>query len=364
MRRSTFKNVNFSEIEGTFVSFLYKVFDRSQPLLVINCNFIHRSEKLPLCDYSNPRNGEPWFCVQPKSQTCPRIIDMKFLGKDKNMDFSSICNKYSCQRNVLQYSIKVSAKKAEVADSLNACSADFRHVDSYKRTSGYIEKKQWKPLHCSKTLQSLNGLRDCWKNKILYFFGDSTVRQFFYLASYQLGLKMQGPDNSEVWQQPQIAFDHKFWAITNVTLYYRAHGPPLLNPGPPESRPYISDSIIGIPVGGDGVYVIFNIGAHLFFYHPSVYIHRLRGIKNAILKHHIKFPETKFLLRGLNVVEMTYEWNIYRMELILRKMFENMRNVVFVNLWDVGTVWPLNDYHPDDKVLRQQALLLFKCACS
>ena len=166
-----------------------------------------------------------------------------------------------------------------------------------------------------------------------------------------------------IWQQPKVAHFNGLIRNYNTTLYYRAHGPPLQNPGPSYSRPYISDSITDLPVGGSDVYVVFNIGAHLYRHHPRFYIHRLNGIKQAILLHHAKYPDTKFIVRGLNVVEWNDEWNFYRYEIILRSTFQNMNNVLFLNFWDITTMWPLNDYHPVQKTMDQQALNMFGYIC-
>ena len=171
-------------------------------------------------------------------------------------------------------------------------------------------------------------------------------------------MNAKGPDSIKVWQQPKIARTDPHQA-NNITMYYRAHGPPLRNPGPPNTRPYISDSILGIPVGGQNVLVIFNVGSHLYQHHPSFYIHRIRGIRTAIEEHHKIFPETRFIVRGLNVVEHADEWSIYRLNRLLRETFYKMKNVLFLNLWDLTTVWPLDTYHPDEETLVEEALYMF-----
>ena len=178
------------------------------------------------------------------------------------------------------------------------------------------------------------------------------------LIAGKLKLTIKGSNSNKIWQQPRIAYSGPS-QNHNITMYYRAHGPPLRNPGPPSTRPYISDSILSIAVGGQDVYVIFNVGAHLFQHHPRFYIHRVEGIKKAILEHQKVFPLTRFIVRGLNVVECTDEWNIFRINILLQETFANMTNVMFLNLWDLTTVWQLDDYHPGPKVLDQQALHMF-----
>ena len=107
------------------------------------------------------------------------------------------------------------------------------------------------------------------------------------------------------------------------------------------------------------MYVILNVGAHFFHHHPRFYIHRVEGIKKAILEHQKVFPSTRFIVRGLNVVEFTDEWNIFRINVLLQETFANMTNVMFLNLWDLTTVWQLNNYYPGPAVLDQQALHMF-----
>ena len=282
-------------------------------------------------------------------------------------NFDAICSKYGCRKEIRKTLITVYTRdqkvsvKIQIETNLTWCHEEFSKNRFEKPISGYFLNGKWNTLFCKSTWISLEQAKTCFKNKVIYFIGDSTIRQFFYLFVQTLNLKVIGPDNSVIWQQPKVAYDVD--SSSNTTLYYRAHGPPLLNPGPPNTRPYISDLIADIPVGGDDVYIFFNIGVHLFHYDPNTYIHRLKGIRKAIIKHHQQNPNTKFIIRGLNVVEMVIEWNIFRFEKILFEMFKNLPNVIFLNLWDLTTVWPIDDYHPNIQVLSQQALFLIKFLC-
>ena len=240
---------------------------------------------------------------------------------------------------------------------LPPCSSEFLRPSNSHQVTGYMKNKRWNSLICSHSLTSFQTLPPLLTNKTLYFFGDSTIRQFFSHIAEGLKLTVIGSTSSDIWQQPRIAH-YGSSPNHNITMYYRAHGPPLRNPGPPNTRPYITDSILGIPVGGQDVYVIFNIGVHLFHYHPRFFIHRVEGIKRAILEHQKVFPSTRFIVRGLNVIELPEEWSFCRINVLLRETFAHMKNVMFLNLWDLTTVWRLNDYHPETAALNQEALLM------
>ena len=55
---------------------------------------------------------------------------------------------------------------------------------------------------------------------------------------------------------------------------------------------------------------------------------------------------------------------MFRNDVILKQYFKNMNNVLFVDMRDVTTAWPLfKDVHPSDKILHQEYLLLLSFIC-
>ena len=229
--------------------------------------------------------------------------------------------------------------------------------------TGYFAENKWKSLVCQSnvTNYSFQRIQTCLQNKILYFIGDSTTRQFFHYSVTKLFLNNIGPDAAiTVWQQPRVAFDEN-----NLTMYFRTHGQPLENPGPPYIRPFVSDTISTM-VGGNNVFVVFNIGTHFWDINPKTFMHKLKYIRNAINKHHQKFPDTKFIIKGMNVVEpaSSWDWPLFRYDVILKQYFRNMNNVLFVDMRDLTTVWPLiKNVHPPDEILHQEYMLLLSFIC-
>ena len=215
-------------------------------------------------------------------------------------------------------------------------------------------------------MTEVDPIQKCLNNKVIYYLGDSTTRKFFFLSAKLLKLQVvQLRDDDRAWQQPKVAYsvDSK---TQNITVYFRCHGTPMQNPGPPDSRPFIADTISNIPVGGKDVFVVFNLGTHLYRFDPSMYIQRLHIIHKAIIRHHTKFPGTKFIVKGFNVATNDYfcwEWTVYRLEQILKAVFTNMNNVVFLDLWDFTTAWPLLDIHPPTKIAIKQWFLMHRLMC-
>ena len=226
---------------------------------------LFRFDGLPR-DYSNPRNKEPWFCLKPKSQNCSKRQNLTYKGPriKYNLNYTALCKKYKCHTYLTTIAITVRAPTSkQLSSTLPICSKEYFHSQTSRSTTstGFIREHAW-VSQCR--IDEVNPIKNCLKDKIIYLFEDSTIRQFFNLVATILGLEVKGFESKTIWCQPKVAFDHSFQNY-NITLYYRSHGPPLQNFGPLKTRPYFSDSIIDIPVGGDGVYIIFNIGAHLFF---------------------------------------------------------------------------------------------------
>ena len=192
------------------------------------------------------------------------------------------------------------------------------------------------------------------------------MRYFYFLTVEKMKLKnIEIRRDQRAWQQPKVAYNTKS-TNNNITVYFRCHGTPMQNPGPPDTRPFIADTIKNIPVGGRDVFVVLNLGSHFYRFEPSMFIQRLQAIRKAIVLHHAKFPENKFIIKGLNVAVndfLCWEWTIYRLEHILKTVFADMNNVVFLNLWDFTTAWPLNDIHPLGATLEQQWLLMHSLMC-
>ena len=240
----------------------------------------------------------------------------------------------------------------------------------YKRINGIISspngfffKNRWVSFTHEYEFKDLKNFVRCFSNKVVYLLGDSTMRQFFDLMANPLDLKVYVNDSSKYYHVPRIGRNEKH----NISVYYRAHGLPIRNPGPPSVAPYISDTISTIEQGGSNVVMFINIGLHYVEYNPFIYIHRLNGIKRALMDHSKKYPDTKIIIKGMNVSNLKllpYEWLIYRQNSILREFFKELNNSVFIDLWDMTTLWPLTvDYHPNINILIQQANIMFNYVC-
>ena len=328
-----------------------------------------------LCDYSTPWNKFKWVCVKPPSGNCSKIAN-SFTDRNTHEETIRWQSNFRLKDNSCVIDFNVTKKRIEVEPTkahrsvvhqwLPRCKNIFAKSKSNPLPSvtGYFLENKWNSLVCKSNVTNYNfqRIQTCLQNKVVYFIGDSTTRQFFRFLVTKLSLKEIGTDATFVWAQPRVAFDEN-----NITMYFRAHGQPLQNPGPPHTRPFVSDTISTI-VGGNNVFVVFNIGIHFYEINPKTFMHKLKYIRNAINKHHQKFPDTKFIIKGMNVVEPadSWDWPMFRYDVILKEYFRDMENVLFVNMRDLTTMRPLfRDIHPPDEgaVLHQECLLLLSYIC-
>ena len=188
------------------------------------------------------------------------------------------------------------------------------------------------------------------------------MRQFFLLMVEPLELNVTTSTPDSYFHILRTGRNDKL----NILLYYRTHGLPFRLQGPPVICPYITDVIDAMETGGSDVFIIISLGLHYLEYHPSFFIHRLLGIKQAILRHLEKHPNTKFIIKGLNLSlnpHYPFEWLVLRYSLLLKEILK-LEKIVYIDLWDMTTVWSIADYHPVEKILVEQANLMFSYFCT
>ena len=347
-------------------------------LLLSQKYLIFRYKNKTVCNYSNLRNGEPYFCEKPSSGNCSPITRINFRGyrnyfaSNFRKPFDIIFRLTSLFK--IYQSITGSTSTIQVFSERNESNEDVLrriqfNVDNgkYKRNStleptgmGYDGK--WISFVRNYKRPPGNEFVKCFVNKTIYMLGDSTMRQFFYFAASEFGLDVLEEGARHFGHVPRLGRHEKL----NVTVYYRFHGLPVAYSGSPSLAPYLTDVVNEI-VGGRDVAIILNLGIHLISYDPVFYIHRLINIKKALECHLEKFPGTTVIVKGMNIARipsLPFEWLVNRYNTILRKVFRDLKNSVYVHLLDMTTLWPLKlNYHPAKPLIREQAYLMFSYIC-
>ena len=269
------------------------------------------------CDYSNPRNGEAWFCNKPVSDQCSPIKMISFNNEREYLfkepvDIRNMLNNFYHSYQFLKgngFTVNVLPTDEETDSAILNRIRRNVGVENQLRNSttqwpdGLGFRGQWVSLTDTYDRPTKEILQQCFANKVVYIIGDSTMLQFFTFFSSSLSLTVTESDKPRnYYHRLRVGRNAKL----NTTFYYRAHGPPVRLLGTSGICPYVSDTIDSIQ-GGEGVVIFFNIGLHVLEYDPMIFIHRLNGIKKSLKFHLKKYSKTIVVIKGHNVtVPYTY----------------------------------------------------------
>lgn len=334
------------------------------------CNLcLPNGPRLPtLCNYTDPVTGEPWFCYKPRLLDCDtRISHAKggykkhLLTTTESMFFTSSTIKVPLQA--------IGMDNITILPAVKDISF-FRQSQAKFLPSGYYLQGSWQPL-TDVPMQQFNdsaAITQCLRGKLIYMYGDSTVRQWFeYLNAFVPELKelnLHSPKNVG----PYMAVDSGH----NILLRYRCHGPPIrFSTVSSNELRYVANELDGLPGGSDTV-VAISIWSHFSTYPVDVYIRRLRHIRRAVARLLDRSPRTLVVIRTANPQKLDPEVSLYnsdwfsvQLDGVLRAMFRGLRGVVMLDAWDMTLAHPTQPHalHPPPEIIKNMIDLILSHVC-
>ncbi|KAK2850081.1 hypothetical protein Q7C36_008864 [Tachysurus vachellii] len=299
------------------------------------CNLCLPLNQQPLCNYTDPETGEPWYCYKPKILGCDKRINHYKGGYKKNL-----ITEYEAQffQSDVNIKVPIHASGMDNVTVLPAGKGLAKLKNNYK-TAGFYFHNIWRPLHGA-VLQQFNdssNITQCLRGKIMYMLGDSTVRQWFeYLTASVPELKefnFHSPKNVG----PFMAVDSK----NNILVSYRCHGPPIRFTSVHSSElHYVANEIDRIKGGPDTV-ILMSVWSHFSTFPIEVYIRRLRHIRKAVVRLLNREPTTLVMIRTANLQKLDPEsslfnsdWFSLQIDSVLRAMFRGL-NVQLLDAWEM-----------------------------
>ncbi|XP_067897011.1 NXPE family member 3-like isoform X1 [Heterodontus francisci] len=322
-----------------------------------------------LCNFTDSKTGDPWFCYKPKKLPCTARIshahqryENVLLNGEESRYFQSGVNikKPILPSGTGYIMVEPSPRAAAV---LGECIRGKPLVSP----SGFYYKDQWMSKTCNiRRFDTPAKITDCLRQKKIYLFGDSTIRQWFaYLSNFVPGPKMfnlGNPSNTG----PHLAVDLE----NNILVEYHAHGPPVqLNVLSSQHLKYISNALDEIKGGKDTVIGI-TLWAHVTTYSVEVYIRRLQNIRRSIVQLLGRNPDTVVVIKTANVRALTQhyslyhsDWYSYQFDLVMRKMFTGI-NVAFADAWEMTLAHYLpHDIHPKQVIIKNEIDVFLSYVC-
>ncbi|KAM9824581.1 LOW QUALITY PROTEIN: NXPE family member 3-like [Neosynchiropus ocellatus] len=315
------------------------VFRQNSISETMNCNFCLRPTKLPLCDFTDVRTGEPWFCFKPKKLGCENRVSHFMCGYGGKIFLDP--GEKNLFKNGVNMKVKLISKGPAIVNVVPqriGVSEQNKAIENLGH-SGYYYRGMWQALDGTTVqhFQNPAAMSKCLHGKMIYMFGDSTVRQWYeYLISKLPGLVNfdfhNGPKTS-----PYMATDN----ANNIFMTYHVHGPPLrIRPISVTQVRYVANELSAIE-GGPNTVVILGIWAHFGSFPDEVYLRRLQRIRNAVVQLLKRSPGTLVIIRTGNIKGLAgsqavfnSDWSTMQQNKILRAVFHGV-NVRWVDAWEM-----------------------------
>ncbi|KAF4087281.1 hypothetical protein AMELA_G00093820 [Ameiurus melas] len=211
-----------------------------------------------------------------------------------------------------------------------------------------------------------SAITQCLRGKIVYLFGDSTIRQWFeYLTAFVPNLKqinLYTPKKAG----PFVAVDSN----NNIMVSYRSHGPPIYFTTMFSSElRYVANELDRIE-GGPNTVVLVSVGAHFNNFPVEVYIRRLRHIRRAVVQLLDREPATLVVIRTGNMRKLNLQislsnsdWFSLQQYIVLRAMFKGL-NIQVLDAWEMTQAHYLpHDIHPPRAILKNMIDLILSRIC-
>uniref|UniRef100_F6SY14 NXPE C-terminal domain-containing protein n=1 Tax=Ciona intestinalis TaxID=7719 RepID=F6SY14_CIOIN len=339
----------------------------------VYCNVgIQPQPSQPLCDFSQPEKGGSWFCLPTADGGCPgnaNYTQTKEGSRDSYVGKTPLFLEGSTWKIPINFQggsimVKNSSFMEELVNSLPICeSTSGKH-------SGFYLNHEWQSLQCKPRSKGIK-IGECLRHKVVYFIGDSTMRQWYtvllkFLKFQDHPTKMRAKPGHDVWQAPRVGYLTDY----NITFYYRSHGKPMYNPGPPESHAFIADTLNEIKTDdGHNILVVINIALHFQLIDPIFYLQRVEVVKRSVIELQLRSPGVRVFIRGCirhrnSVKFVPTEWYSFRLCKILRKTFETVPGVGFIDTWQMTTVYPNHkNIHPKESVILEHIALFLSYLC-
>ncbi|KAM8939256.1 NXPE family member 4-like [Pelodytes ibericus] len=346
------------------------IFIKENQQIETNCGFELDNSK-ELCEYSDHRNEEYFYCVKPSNYSChsftqtrsihtqlsnltkneQRLFEKSNIGVKIPNDFGNI-TVVNCSSN---------------SDSQNRALMPRCKIGmKLQYPSGHFMNNTWYPHSCSMQIyRSMEQLNSCMKGKFIYLFGDSTLRQWFYYFTSKLKtLKMFNLYESG-WACPRLGIDLQ----RNIMVSWKRHTSPFISgsyQSYKEERTISEElDLIG---GNQHTVIVLNIGVH-FRAHPlHHFIRRLSNIRSALERLFLRSPQTKVIIKTENSGDPQREYETcgdfhgYVQYLIVEHLLKDLE-VGFVNGWDMTIAFDANKLHPPASYIQNEVDMLMTYIC-
>ncbi|XP_077108596.1 NXPE family member 4-like [Ranitomeya variabilis] len=356
--RARNKNYGLVYFIGTFVN--------GDQQIKSECGFQLDSDK-NICEYGNEESNEVFYCYKPESLSCGSIAFLQSFNRDLSF-LNPLGNKLLKRENI---AIEI-PKNPEYVDVEKCNTSSLLTLEQCKIgmespfPSGFVLENSWKPVFCSiSNFTNQEQRYNCLNDKMIFFMGDSTVRQWFtYLVHTFKGLKTFDLHRAGM-DTLMVAVDQK----RNINLQWKKHSHPIV-----ASRIYMvkDDAYVHEQIdrlaGGSNYVIVICLGQHFRPFPVQLFIRRVILVQKSLIRLFLRSPDTKVIIKTENTrnddlnSERFSDFHGYIHNLILKDVFRNLP-VAVVDAWDMTVAHNTHDVHPPEHIVKSQIDLLLTYIC-
>ncbi|XP_034530067.1 NXPE family member 3-like, partial [Notolabrus celidotus] len=331
------------------------------------CNVCLPPSNQSQCNYTDLHTGDPWFCYKPQKLSCEARVSHRITG----YKYQGIKNeKEKLFQKGVNLKVYIKASGPDSVTVLPQTGGQSGPDDGSEKLgpSGYYYKGVWRALDGTRLQQFNNStaISQCLKGKMVYMYGDSTLRQWFEYFKASLPDAQEINLNNPVRVGPFMILDN----ANNFVLTYRIHGLPLRIFSIPASKErYVANELDGL-IGGTNTVVVLSIWAHFSTFPFELFIRRMQSIRRAVVRLLDRAPGTLVVIRTGNVQTVRQsgmmnnsDWYVYQINLVLRAMFKGL-NVQWIDAWGMVLAHDLaHNLHPPPPIIKNMVNVLLSYIC-
>ncbi|XP_040208139.1 NXPE family member 3-like [Rana temporaria] len=328
---------------------------------VVECNAQPPGQDV--CSYRDSHTGEEWFCVRPQGFPCTSYLEHSSSGNREILT--------SAEREFLNSSVSnkvipsalpglVVQPQKRTTEVKNICKPGLTNPEP----AGYYYQDKWNSLVCrNRNFPTPATVTACLKGKVVYMFGDSTLRQWWeYLVDFVPSLQRVDLHVSYT-SGPLLATDTEH----NFLLHWRAHQRPLsMKRTRLQELKYIANELDGMGGGDDGLVIVINCLAHFIFFPVDVYLRRMVIIRDAVARLLERSPRTKVIIKSGNTGFLFIhgsDWLSLQLDTVMRAVFSGLP-VTILDAWQMTSCHYLpNKIHPKKIIIENMVDLMLSFIC-
>ncbi|KAH0623359.1 hypothetical protein JD844_031610 [Phrynosoma platyrhinos] len=317
---------------------------------------LNLSKNAELCEYLDERDQEAFYCLKPKDVPCEALIRLKSYNKP--ISYLTMLEQSLFQRSNIGVEIPLMTGEIHVVQyNQTKASEKCRLETNPPFPSGFVWQNQWHPLFCKLSMfNTLEKIQMCLKGKLVYFMGDSTVRQWME------SLKSRVPSEKP---QKLIAVN----TAQNIQIQWKKHGHPFIGSleYTVKDHSYMARDIDDI-AGDKNTVLVIALGQHFRPFPIEFFIQRAINVRQAIRRLLLRSPDTRVIIKGENIREMDInqerfsDFHGYAQYLAAKDVFRDLE-VAFLDAWDMTVAYDTKDVHPPDSVVWSEINMVLNFVC-